>query len=149
MNITLEKIDLLIERANVTYGQAKEALEKADGDIVEALVYLEGQAKIKEPKKDFSKQVEEKANSFGQEIKALIKSINKNSLKVEKNNKTFIDLPLLIAGLIALFCLPFSIIVFAILLVTGYKINIVKEDGSQVDVNKNIKETVDKFEKKD
>lgn len=149
MNITLEKIDLLIERANVTYAQAKEALEKTEGDLVEALVYLEKEAKIKEPKKDFSKQVEEKANSFGQEFKNFINNINKNSFKVQKDGKTFIDLPLLIAGLITLFSLPFSLIIFALLLITGYKINIVKEDGSKVDINKSVQDTVDKFEKKE
>lgn len=149
MNITLEKIDLLIERANVTYAQAKEALEKTEGDLVEALVYLEKESKIKEPKKNFSKQVEDKTNSFGQEVKKFIENINKNSFKVQKSGKTFIDLPLLIAGLLTLLCLPFSLIVFALLLITGYKINIVKEDGSKVDINKSVQDTVDKFEKKE
>jgi len=149
MNITLEKIDLLIERASVTYGQAKEALEKTEGDLVEALVYLEKESKIKEPKKDFSKHVEEKASSFGQEFKNFIDNINSNSFKVQKSGKTFINLPLLIAGLLTLFSLPFSLIIFALLLITGYKINIVKEDGSKVDIDKSVQDTIDKFEKKE
>ena len=40
-NITLEQIDLIMKRANVTYTEAKEALEKCGGDTVEALIYLE------------------------------------------------------------------------------------------------------------
>ncbi len=38
MNVSLEQIDLLRKRANVSYEEAKEVLEKFDGDIIEALV---------------------------------------------------------------------------------------------------------------
>jgi len=34
MDITLEKIDSVVARTNVTYREAKEALEKCDGDVV-------------------------------------------------------------------------------------------------------------------
>ena len=46
MKITLEQIDFLRERANVSYKEAKEALEQSEGDMVEALVMLEKQNKI-------------------------------------------------------------------------------------------------------
>ena len=46
MKITLEQIDFLRERANVSYREAKEALEETGGDIVEALVMLERQNKV-------------------------------------------------------------------------------------------------------
>lgn len=149
MNITLEKIDLLIDRANVTYAQAKEALESTDGDLVEALIYLEKNAKIKEPKKNFSKQMEEKTSSFGQDVRNFINDINKNSFKIQKSGKVYINLPLLIAALLIICSMPFSIILFAILLIAGYKINITKEDGSKVDINKKVQDAVDKFEKKE
>lgn len=45
MSISIEQIDLLRKRANVGYKEAKEALEKCNGDIVEALSYLEEQNK--------------------------------------------------------------------------------------------------------
>ncbi len=47
MNITLESIDELRVRANVGYKEAKEALTQTDGDMVEALVYLEEQHGVK------------------------------------------------------------------------------------------------------
>ena len=40
-DITLEKIDTLIERTGISYGKAKEILEICDGNIVDALVYAE------------------------------------------------------------------------------------------------------------
>ena len=47
MNITLEQIDILRKRANVSYKEAKDALEKNNGNMVEALTYLEEQNRIK------------------------------------------------------------------------------------------------------
>ena len=45
-NITLEQIDLIMQRANVSYAEAKEALEQCGGDTVEALLLLEKAHKI-------------------------------------------------------------------------------------------------------
>jgi len=42
MQIPLEKIDQLRERAGIGYREAKQILEQADGDLLEALIYLEG-----------------------------------------------------------------------------------------------------------
>jgi len=50
MVVTLEKIDIIIEKANVTYPQAKTALEKSEGDLVEALILLEKEEDIKNNK---------------------------------------------------------------------------------------------------
>ena len=46
-NITLEQIDLIMQRANVSYAEAKEALEQCGGDTVEALLLLEKANKVK------------------------------------------------------------------------------------------------------
>lgn len=41
INQQLEKIDLIRERTKASYREAKEALEAADGDVLEAVVRLE------------------------------------------------------------------------------------------------------------
>lgn len=43
--ITIEQVEKLQQRANVSYEEAKEALEKCDGDILEALIMLEKEGK--------------------------------------------------------------------------------------------------------
>ncbi len=48
--ITLEQVEKLREYANVTYDEAREALEKAEGDILSALIDLERQGKVETPK---------------------------------------------------------------------------------------------------
>ena len=46
---TLEKIDRLRERANVTYEEARDALAQSGDDLLDAIVLLEKQGKVKQP----------------------------------------------------------------------------------------------------
>ncbi len=48
----LEKVEKLRERANVSYEEAKEALEACDWDLLDAMVYLEKCGKAKGPEKE-------------------------------------------------------------------------------------------------
>lgn len=47
--VTLEQVEKLREYADITYDEAKIALENADGDILQALIDLERQGKVKAP----------------------------------------------------------------------------------------------------
>lgn len=47
--VTLEQVEKLREYADITYDEAKAALENADGDILQALIDLERQGKVKPP----------------------------------------------------------------------------------------------------
>ena len=47
--VTLEQVEKLREYANVSYDEAKAALESAGGDILQALIDLERQGKVKPP----------------------------------------------------------------------------------------------------
>lgn len=49
MTTTLEQVEILREKANVSYDEAKQALELAKGDLLEALIYLEIQGKVTPP----------------------------------------------------------------------------------------------------
>lgn len=48
----LEKIEKLRERAQVSYDEAREAYDHCNGDLLEALIYLEKQGKVKPPQGD-------------------------------------------------------------------------------------------------
>ena len=50
MNITIEKIDLLKERAQISYSEARDLLEQFDGNVVEALIHLEQNNQTTKPK---------------------------------------------------------------------------------------------------
>ena len=56
----MEKVERLREKANVTYEEAKAALEETGGDLLDAIVLLERQGKVKEPAQStFSTEYEE------------------------------------------------------------------------------------------
>ena len=46
MEITLEMVERLKEKANISYAQAKEALEYSGGNLLDALIYLEEKGAI-------------------------------------------------------------------------------------------------------
>lgn len=54
--VTLDKIDIITERTGVSYAEAKEILEKFDGDVVETLIYFGEKSKIKSQKTDMYKE---------------------------------------------------------------------------------------------
>jgi len=47
--VTIEQVEKLRERAALTYDEAKTALENADGDLLQAIIDLEKEGKIKPP----------------------------------------------------------------------------------------------------
>lgn len=47
---TLEKVDRLRTRTGVSYDEAREALDSSDGDILDALIWLENNGKIDPPR---------------------------------------------------------------------------------------------------
>jgi translation elongation factor EF-Ts len=46
---TIELVEKLRQKANVTYEEAKEALEASGDNILDAMIYLERQGKVKPP----------------------------------------------------------------------------------------------------
>ena len=56
----MEKVERLREKANVSYEEAKDALEQAGGDLLDAIVLLERQGKVRGPAQStFSTDYEE------------------------------------------------------------------------------------------
>lgn len=61
---TLEQVEKLRERANVTYDEAKAALEATGDNLLEALIYLEKQGKVAPPENGgFYSSRQEKASA--------------------------------------------------------------------------------------
>ena len=142
--ITLEQIDLLMERANVSYTDAKEALEHANGDIVEALLYLEQNNKLNSQQNTASNpKTSTTSSAYKDKITTFFKQLHATSFQMKKDNHTFIDVPATIATLALLICMPFSFLVLLVSLICGIKINIV----GQNDVANKINSTLDSMQR--
>lgn len=138
--ITLEKIDIIRERTGVTYTEAKEALEATQGNVVEALVYIE---KNKQDEKDSTYTTKEE---FTEWIKEVIRKGNVTRIKVKKDEKVLVDIPVnvgVIAGTALIVALPALLaVIFITAVVTKVTVEITREDGTVEVVNKIIENTV-------
>jgi len=147
--ITLEKVDKVRERTNTTYAEAKYALEQCDGDVLEAIIYLEN---IKTSEKESQK--EGKYESF-EEFKAYIKEVvrkgNVTRIKIKKDDRTVVDIPVnagVAAGVIAIMLPQLLAIGVVTAIVTKLTIEITRENGEVEVVNKYIKGAYDDIKDK-
>lgn len=143
MKITMEMIDEVRRRANVSFTDAKEALEKFDGDLLEALVYLEKNRK-------FNSTKAEDKDSFLDKIHAIIKKGNNIRFIIRKSERTVLNLSLTVSIVILAFTFHISAIALVIALLMGYKFKFEK-NGEDMKVNETInrmQEGVDDFKRK-
>ncbi|MDZ4991781.1 DUF4342 domain-containing protein [Clostridium perfringens] len=141
--ITLEKVDQVIERTYATYAEAKEALEACDGDVVNALIYIE--KKREEESKVQEEIMEEKAESF-EDIKKFLKDLidkgNVSRVRILKDDKVLTDMPVnagIAAGAIAVIFPSILAVSVVAAIATKITIEITKADGSVEVVNKIVK----------
>jgi len=136
MTVTLELIEMLRERAHVSYEEAREALEKCNCDVVEALIYLEKQDKIKTPQNESCC----KSSGFWATVKKLVKTCNVTKFIISKNGSAIIDLPLTIVILITIIVPPLTLLGLLAALFTGHKIRLEKPGCEDLKINKTLED---------
>ena len=141
-----EKVEKLVEKAGVTYEEAKKALEKADGDLLDAMIILEREGKTEAPRQSsYSTQYEEQAQYVSvatqvendrksytkeeqrRERKEKVRSgfdkikdfVTKNYLLIKKNGELLVKLPVWAMILILVFAWHISIIAIIVSLFFG------------------------------
>jgi len=129
MSISLELIEKLKEKAHISYAEAKETLEKCNGDLLEALLYLEKEDKIKaEPK-------ESKVSGFWATVKRWVKTCNETRLVISKNSEIVINLSLTIVILLTLLAAPIVFIGLLAALFTRHKFRLEKTGYTDMKIN--------------
>jgi len=137
MEITLEQIDLIRKRANVGYKEAKEALEKTNGNVVEALADLEDAQKVKP---------ECCHGSLGKKLRRGIAKLNAISMTISKEGKTIVNVPLSIALIVAIVATPLMIFALILALFTGCQIRFLNKNGQDYGINKSIDDLSNKVQ---
>lgn len=135
MEITLEKIELVKDRTGVSYKEAKDALEAAEGSVVDAIIAIEDTVDEKPAKK-----VNEAANETVDKIKDMVKKGNISKITIRKDEEVLLNLPLN-AGLVGALLAPWGVIA-GIIAAFGFKcqIELQKEDGTIVDISQRAEE---------
>lgn len=87
MDISLQKIDLVRERTGLSYAEARELLEEANGDVIDALVMMEDEVEA---------EAEEHGYLEGDmlaPVKNAIRQSNRTRIRVKNQNGTLMELP--------------------------------------------------------
>lgn len=160
MMITLEQVEKLVEKANITYDEAKAALEAADGNLLDALIELERQGKVRAPKgggyynsqgttaadstvvttTGQQKQEQQKEPGWFHRLLAfcgrLLEKGNANTFEVYRGQNTTFTIPVTILILLFLFCFWVTLPLLIIGLFFGYKYRFCGPDLGRQDVNR-------------
>ncbi|MDF2840855.1 MAG: ubiquitin-associated- protein [Clostridia bacterium] len=121
MSEKLKQIDELRKRASVSYSDAKEALEECNGDMLDALVYLE-----KNNKGQYAKTANQKSG-FLDKLNELFRKGSNTRFIMHKQEKIILNISINIAVLITLITLPFIQITalgLLIALFTGHRFKV-------------------------
>ena len=130
MSISLEQIEALRERAHVSYEEAKEALESCNGDIVEALIYLEKNNKIR------AEKVDPKCCGLWEKFKALVRRGNRTKFIIKKKEQVVLSIPVTLAVILVLISHVFAAIGLILALVTGHSFKFEGKAGENIEVNR-------------
>jgi len=135
MEITLEKIELVKDRTGVSYAEAKEALEAAEGSVVDAIISIE--EKIDEDTgNNFTKQ----GNAVIENLKALVKKGNVSKIVIKRDGEVMLNIPVNL-GILGTVIAPWGA-VLGVLAAFGTKctIELVGTDGTIIDVSDTVTE---------
>ncbi len=140
MEITLEKIELVKDRTGVSYKEAKEALEAADGSVVDAIIQIEDSIDVKK-----KKSLGDKKDSLVNNVKSLVKKGNVSKIVIkDKDGNMLLNIPVN-AGIVAVLVAPGGMLVAAVASF-GFRcvVEVVKDDGTVVDVSDRVNEAAGK-----
>lgn len=149
--ITLEQVDQLRKRTNCSYEEAKELLEKHNGDVLEAIVDFEKNRKGKSysySKNNYSgsdNTEHRNGSDFWKKVREVIQLGFENRIAVEDKKGILVNVPVNIMILLMIFIPYIMIPAFILLLILGYKISIKKAEGTEVNISAMMKDVTDKF----
>ncbi|MFZ5648676.1 MAG: DUF4342 domain-containing protein [Bacillota bacterium] len=87
----LGKIDLIRSRTGVSYREAREALEAAGGDVVQALIHIEERENNFTEK--FSEKVQNRGHEFFGQVKGILEKGKDTRIRIKQGDRTVFDFP--------------------------------------------------------
>ncbi|WP_245867685.1 hypothetical protein SPSIL_026680 [Sporomusa silvacetica DSM 10669] len=97
MDITLENIDLIRERTGVSYREAKEALERNDGNVIETLIELEDNKS--KSSTNWTEEFSVRSTEVIDKVKELIREGNVNKIRVKHEGRVLADIPVALGAI--------------------------------------------------
>lgn len=149
-----EKVEKLREHANVTYEEAKQALENSNWDILDAMIYLEQGGKVHGPEQSsYTTQTEkvkidieekESKSTFSDNLKrfgdwclGLIEKGNNNSFCVERDDNEIFRIPITLLVVFLLFAFWVVVPLLVVGLFFNMRYHFAGPDVRSVDIDLN------------
>ena len=125
-----EMVESLRAKANVTYEEAKAALEASDWDMLDALVLLESEGKVNGAPEFTTKEKTDEArktirngkgslSKLGAWISKMITLGNQNQFVISRKGSELVAMPLTVMALLTVLVWPFSLILLFVGLFLG------------------------------
>jgi len=168
---TLEQVEKLREKANVSFAEAKAALDATGGDLLDALIHLEKQGKVtppagggyysskdaeadeKEKTEESSKSSEEHGESFSDMLKrfghfcaSAINKGNNNYFEAERKGNVVISLPVTVMVLLLIFLFWIIVPLIIIGLFFGFRYHFRGRELGKDSLNRVMDSATDKAE---
>ncbi len=143
MEISLEQIELVKDRTGVSYKEAKDALEFANGNVVDAIIYVEENINH-----DYEKTSASKVDNIVRNIKETVRKGNVAKIRIYRGDDIILNVPVTV-GAVATLVFPWGVIAAAVAsAATKCRVELIKEDGSVVDVNEKAGKVYDNVKDK-
>ena len=147
----MEKVEALRNKAGVTYEEAKAALEANNWDVLDAMIALEKEGKVKQTSSSKAEVLtgdvvtengqkgssEPKRRKFMNWVKDILRKANRNAFEVSKDGKIILTVPVLVFVIVLLFAFHIVIPLMIIGLFFSIKYHFSGPDVHSVDVDIN------------
>lgn len=132
MSISLDDIDKVVARTNASYKEAKEALEACDGDVVEAIVYIESKDKT------FAQNLGNTSEQIFEKVKESLKKGNVTKIIIRKDGEVIMNIPITAGAIGTVLSPQIALLGFSTALFSKCTFEIVKENGEVVNINEAV-----------
>lgn len=144
MEETLRKIDMIKERTKVSYKEAKQALEQANGDVLEAIINIEENQK----KNTWTEQITVTGTEVVDKLREIIRKGNVSRIKVKKGEYLILDIPVTV-GAVGTALMPYiTALGAAIAFVSKVTIEIERPNKESINLNEEMIDMVKMAENK-
>ncbi|TWH48824.1 DUF4342 domain-containing protein [Sporomusa sp. KB1] len=143
MDITLENIDLIRERTGISYREAKEALERNDGNVIDTLIELEDKSNSSTK---WTEEFSVRSTEVIDKVKELIREGNVNKIRVKHEGRVLADIPVALGAIGAVVLPQLAAVGVLVAVFKRCTIEVVREDAEPPETGREDSQTeVDKF----
>lgn len=140
--VTIEMVDEVRNRTDADYKLAKEALEICNGDVLEAVIYIESLKSTGEKQRS---EFIHRGTDLIEKLRELVSKGVITRILVEKNDQQVMNIPVLAGGVAALIFTTATIAGILAAVATGCHIKVVKESGEILNLNEMTEESFRNF----